>query len=96
MGIFIVSYMDLAPTLQIMGWCPWWVDVTLNKINLLYTIRCTTHNNNLDGGGGRLSHELTDTLLAVLDPQTLSNDYGIIHDIVVCVYIHASISSLAY
>jgi len=56
----------------------------LYSIELTICIRCTARNNNLDGGGGRRSHELTEALLDVLDPQTLSNDYGIIHDIVVC------------
>ncbi|KIM59004.1 hypothetical protein SCLCIDRAFT_27590 [Scleroderma citrinum Foug A] len=50
----------------VQGWCP----------------RCTARNNNLDGGGGHRSRELTEALLDVLDPQTLLNDYGIVHNIV--------------
>jgi len=58
----------------------------LYLIELTICIRCTAHNNNLDGSGGRWSHKITEALLGVLDPQTLSNEYGIIHDIVVCMY----------
>jgi len=53
------------------------------QFNLPFTIRCTARNNNLDGGGGRRSHDLSEALLNVLDPQTLSSDYGIVPDVVV-------------
>ena len=50
---------------------------------LLFSVRCSAKNNNLDGGGGRHSHELSEALIAVLDPRMLSDDYGIVNDILV-------------
>lgn len=68
----------------------------LHSIELTVCTRCTAHNNNLDGGGGLQSHELMEVLLNLLDPQMLSSDYGIVHDIVVHGFIFASLSSLAH
>jgi len=63
---------------------------------LLFSIRCTAQNNNLDGGGGCRSHELSEALTAVLDPRTLSEEYGIVSNILVRVYIPSSPFDLAY
>ena len=59
----------------------------------LFTTRCTSQNNNLDGGSGCCSHELSGALTDVLDPHMLSNDYGIVNDIMVHVYIHFCVHS---
>ncbi|KIM61542.1 hypothetical protein SCLCIDRAFT_25845 [Scleroderma citrinum Foug A] len=67
LGPYIADYPEqVLLTGVVQGWCPW----------------CTTRNNNLDGGGGGRSHELMEVLLDLLDPQMLSSDYGIVHDIV--------------
>ncbi|KIM54141.1 hypothetical protein SCLCIDRAFT_137404 [Scleroderma citrinum Foug A] len=66
LGPYITDYpKQVLLTCVVQVWCPW----------------CTTHNNNLDGGGGCWSHKLSEVLHDVLDPQILSNDYGI-HNIV--------------
>jgi len=66
------------------------------QLILLFHIRCSARNNNLDGGSGRHSHELSEALANVLDPHTLSDDYGIVNDILVHVHVHSSLSDLAY
>jgi len=66
------------------------------QLILLFSIRCSARNNNLDGGSGCHSHELSEALADVLDPCMLSDDYGIVNDILVRVYVHSSLSDLAY
>jgi len=66
------------------------------QLILLFSIRCSTQNNNLDGGDGHRSHELSEALADVLDPHTLSDDYGIVNNILLCVYVHSSLSDPAY
>lgn len=46
--------------------------------------RCDAHWNNLDGGGGRRSHELTEALSKALGTKALWDDYGIIDGVMVC------------
>jgi hypothetical protein len=45
--------------------------------------RCTARPEDLDGEGGRRSHEHTDALLDLLDLKMLWDDYGIVGDIIV-------------
>ena len=66
------------------------------QLILLFSIRCSAQNNSLDGGGGRHSHELSEALSDLMDPHTLSDDYGIVNNILVRVYVHSSLSDLAY
>ncbi|KIM52381.1 hypothetical protein SCLCIDRAFT_32667 [Scleroderma citrinum Foug A] len=66
LGPYIVDYPEqVLLACVVQGWCPW----------------CTSQNNNLDGGSGCCSHELSGALTDVLDPHTLSNNYGIVNDI---------------
>jgi len=53
------------------------------QLILLFSVRCSAKNNNLDGGSGCRSHELSEALIAVLDPHMLLDDYGIVNDILV-------------
>jgi len=66
------------------------------QLILLFHIRCSAQNNNLDGASGCHSHELSEALTNVLDPHTLSDDYGIVNNILVRVHVHSSLSNLAY
>ena len=45
--------------------------------------RCTARADNLDGEGGRRSHELTLAAMAALDAKTLWDEYGIVSDLMV-------------
>ena len=50
--------------------------------------RCDATSDNLDGAGShRRSHEKTDFLITNFDPGILWDDFGIRHDIVVCISI---------
>ena len=61
-------------------------DSILLVFNVVAIGRCTARNNNLDGMGGHRSKELRDVLIDVLEPQVLWDGYGIVHDVVVCVF----------
>ena len=58
------------------------------------TIRCTADSSNLDGKGGRQSHELTEAAMAAFDEQTLWFDYGIVAGVMVCAKHHSHQLSL--
>jgi hypothetical protein len=51
-------------------------------ISVFYS-RCNAWHDDLDGEGGRRSHELTLALFDVLDKKRLWEDYGIVDDIMV-------------
>ncbi|KAF5379796.1 hypothetical protein D9615_005664 [Tricholomella constricta] len=66
LGPYIADYPEQALLACIVqGWCP----------------RCTAPSNNLDGKGGRRSHELTLAVIAALDVKTLWEQYGIVSDL---------------
>jgi len=48
--------------------------------------RCTAQADNLDGEGGRQSHELTLAAMAALDLKTLWEEYGIVSDLMPFTY----------
>jgi hypothetical protein len=52
--------------------------------------RCTAHQNNLDGGGGRRSRDHTELLVSELELGVLWDEYGLVGDIVVCLFIYYS------
>jgi hypothetical protein len=52
-------------------------------MRLTLSFRCSARWDNLDGEGGRCSHELTLALFDVLDKKRLWDDYGIVDDIMV-------------
>jgi hypothetical protein len=53
----------------------------------LVVIRCTAHQNNLDGGGGRRSRDHTELVVSELELGVLWEEYGLVGDIVVCLFI---------
>ena len=57
----------------------------------LVVIRCTAHQNDLDGGGGRRSRDHTELLVSELELGVLWDEYGLVGDIVVCLFIMQSI-----
>ena len=57
----------------------------------LVVIRCTAHQNDLDGGGGRWSCDHTELLVSELELGVLWDEYGLVGDIVVCLFIMQSI-----
>ncbi|KAG6898428.1 hypothetical protein C0992_004139 [Termitomyces sp. T32_za158] len=66
LGPYIVDYPEqVLLACIVQGWCA----------------RCTARFDNLDGLGGRRSHELTKSLFEVLGMKALWDDYGIISDI---------------
>ncbi|KZP04646.1 hypothetical protein FIBSPDRAFT_915040 [Athelia psychrophila] len=66
LGPYIADYPEQALLACIVqGWCP----------------RCTARPDDLDGAGGRRSHDHTDNLAAVLSLKALWEDYGIVGDI---------------
>ena len=50
-------------------------------------IRCTACQDDLDGGGGRRSHDHTELLVSELELGVLWEEYGLVGDIVVCLFI---------
>ena len=50
----------------------------------LVVIRCTAHQDDLDGGGGRRSRDHTELLVSELELGVLWDEYGLVGDIVVC------------
>jgi hypothetical protein len=51
---------------------------------LTVSTRCTAKWNDLDAGGGRRSHKLTEALYEALEKKELWDEYGIIDGIMVC------------
>jgi hypothetical protein len=49
-----------------------------------YPSRCTVKQTNLDGEGGRCSHEHTELLVREFELGTLWDEYGLVGDLVVC------------
>jgi hypothetical protein len=60
----------------------------------IIVIRCTAHKNDLDGGGGRRSREHTELLVSGIELGVLWQEYGLVGDIVVCLFILKLIPSL--
>ena len=58
----------------------------------LVVIRCTAHKNDLDGGGGRRSRSHTELPVSELELGVLWDEYGLVGDLVVCLFIMQSIS----
>ena len=50
-------------------------------------IRCTAHQNDLDGGSGHRSRDHTELLVSELELGVLWDEYGLIGDIVACLFI---------
>ena len=48
--------------------------------------RCTAHRNDLDVGGGRRSRDHTELLVSELELGVLWDEYGLVGDIVVCLF----------
>lgn len=53
----------------------------------LVVIRCTAHQKDLDGGGGRRSRDHTELLVSELELGVLWDEYGLVGDIVVFLFI---------
>lgn len=51
---------------------------------LMLMISCDANFNDLDKGGSRRSHALTEALMDTMDTKTLWDDYGIVDGIMVC------------
>ena len=58
----------------------------------LVVIRCTAHKNDLDGGGGRRSRDHTELLVSELELGVLWEEYGLVGDLVVSLFVMQSIS----
>jgi Plavaka transposase len=93
-----VQFMDLDPTLRTTQskFC-WHASCRVGAlgeqglcfsylyISYMLFYRCDAKWDNLDGNiAGRRSHELTCSLVAALDRNSLWDDYGIVSDIMVC------------
>lgn len=53
----------------------------------IIVIRCTAHKNDLDAGGGRRSRDHTELLVSELELGVLWEEYGLVGDIVVSLFI---------
>jgi hypothetical protein len=58
----------------------------------LAVIRCTAHQHDLDGGGGRRSRDHTELLVSEFELGVLWEEYGLVGDIVVCLFVMQLIS----
>ncbi|KAJ7240897.1 hypothetical protein C8J57DRAFT_1561882 [Mycena rebaudengoi] len=71
LGPYIADYPEqVLLACIVQGWCA----------------RCTASNKDLDGEGGRRSHDHTDALFDAFDHKTLWDDYGIIPDVIPFTY----------
>ena len=62
-------------------------NITWSRLTLYY-VRCDVPSRNLDGKEThRRSHEKTDILVNTFNPRILWDDFGIRHNIVVCLYL---------
>ena len=60
-------------------------NITWSRLTLYY-VRCDAPSRNLDGKEShRRSHEKTDILVNTFNPRILWDDFGIRHNIVVCI-----------
>ncbi|KAJ7602107.1 hypothetical protein B0H17DRAFT_1165319 [Mycena rosella] len=71
LGPYIADYPEqVLLACIVQGWCA----------------RCDASNKDLDGEGGRRSHDHTDALFEVFDHKTMWDDYGIIPDVIPFTY----------
>jgi Plavaka transposase len=83
-GPYIADYPEqVLCTCIVQGWCARYIFISAYYSSCLCPIRCDAPSDNLDGEGGRRSHELTLALFDALDKKALWDDYGIIDDIMV-------------
>lgn len=87
-GPYIADYPEQALLACIVqGWCAKWVSFLSSCHVVLCSPsmpgRCDAPRQNLDGGGDRRTHGVTDALLDSLDLKDLWDDYGIVGDLLV-------------
>jgi hypothetical protein len=93
LAAYVADYPEQALLASIVqGWCAKYVFFyKAMSVSDLIVIRCTAHQDNLDGGGGRRSRDHTELLVSELELGVLWDEYGLVGDIVVCLFIMQSI-----
>jgi hypothetical protein len=98
LGPYIADYPEQVWLTGIVSnWCPKWVlDIICPVLLTLFYVRCDALPTNLDGAEShRRSHEKTDILINTYNPRVLWDDFGVRHNIVVCIiYIYSVASCL--
>jgi hypothetical protein len=95
LGPYIADYPEqvlLACIVQ--GWCARYSSYVMAILCSQTHFRCTASSKDLDGEGGRRSHEHTVSLFETLDAKELWDEYGIVDDVMVRVDLASTLLKL--